>query len=176
MNVLPNEFQRDWQAELRPAEDHPAGVFRLVAIRRTEGGGFEGQRVTVLLLDEDGQALPSVPVAFSYSTARQYIVGPEFTWRPPTPRRADVFATQGGGQIDHVQGSVVKAGQPGGITAYVLSPLYASDVVSGLGMLADHSGVHLTFQLRRVGVVPLGERLASIEARLAALEAGGNPA
>ena len=42
MNVLPHQFQREWQAELRPADDHPAGVFRLVAIRRTEGGGFEG--------------------------------------------------------------------------------------------------------------------------------------
>ena len=126
--------------------------------------------MTVLLLDEDGLPLPSVPVAFGFSTAKHFVVGPEFAWRPPWPRRADVFSTQGGGQIDHVQGSVVKAGQPGGITVYVLSPLHASDVVSGLGMLADHSGVHLTFQLRRVGVVPLGERLASIEERLAALE------
>jgi hypothetical protein len=38
-------------------------------------------------------------------------------------------------------------------------------------MLADHTGLHLTYQLGRTGVVPLMERLANIEARLAALEA-----
>lgn len=170
MNVLPEEFQMVWQAELVPADEHPAGVFRLVAIRQTEGMSFEGQRVTVQVLDEDGRPMPGVPVAFSFSTARQYIVGPEFTWRPPQPRRADVFPTRGSGQVDHVQGSVVQSGQPGGITVYVLSPLYASDVVTGLGMLADHTGVHLTFQLRRVGVVSTEDRLAKIEARLDALE------
>jgi hypothetical protein len=52
-----------------------------------------------------------------------------------------------------------------------LEPEYSSDVVTGAGMLADHTGLHLTFQLRRSGVVPLAERLAIIEARLAALEA-----
>jgi hypothetical protein len=38
-------------------------------------------------------------------------------------------------------------------------------------MLADHTGLHLTFQLRRNGVTPLMDRIASLEARVAALEA-----
>jgi hypothetical protein len=37
-------------------------------------------------------------------------------------------------------------------------------------MLADHTGVHLTFQLRRNGVQSISDRFAAIEARLAALE------
>jgi hypothetical protein len=81
--------------------------------------------------------------------------------------------TAGSGQIDQIQGSVVKQGQPGGITVYLLEPEYSSDVVTGAGMLADHTGLHLTFQLRRNGVVPLMDRLASMEARIAALEAKG---
>ena len=40
-------------------------------------------------------------------------------------------------------------------------------------MKPNHTGLHLTFQLRRNGVVPLMDRLASIEARLEALEARG---
>ena len=40
----------------------------------------------------------------------------------------------------------------------------------GAGMLADHTGLHLTYQLRRTGVVPLMERLANIEDRLTTLE------
>jgi hypothetical protein len=54
-----------------------------------------------------------------------------------------------------------------------LEPEYSSDVVTGMGMLADHTGIHLTFQLRRNGVVPLMDRLESLEARVAALEAKG---
>jgi hypothetical protein len=80
--------------------------------------------------------------------------------------------TQGSGQIDQIQGSVVREGEPGGVTVYVLEPEYASDYVTGAGMLPDHTGLHLTFQLRRQGVKPLTERLAEIEARLAALESG----
>jgi hypothetical protein len=38
-------------------------------------------------------------------------------------------------------------------------------------MLADHTGLHLTFQLRRTGVMPLMDRIADLEARVAALEA-----
>ena len=58
----------------------------------------------------------------------------------------------------------------GGITVYICEPEYASDYVTGAGALADHTGMHMVFQLRRPGVVPLGERLAKIEARLAMLE------
>ena len=55
----------------------------------------------------------------------------------------------------------------------LLEPEYASDWVSGCGMLKDHTGLHLTFQLRRAGVRSMLERLADIEARLDQLEAGG---
>ena len=171
LKVLPVEIQNKWMAELIKAGDHPVGVFRLVTIRPTQPNSFEGQRVIVRVIDEDGQAMPDVKVAFSYSTADQYILTPDFTWSPPSPRRAFLVSTGANGEIDQVQGSKVKEGEPGGITVYLLTPEYASDVVAGAGMLANHTGLHLTFQLKRVGVKTLAERLTSLEDRLTRLEA-----
>ncbi len=181
LNVLPIDIQRDWQAALHKASvvysdaAKNYGAFELVNIRRTQPTTFEELRLIVLVIDENGFPIPGVKVAFSYSTANQYLVGPDFKWIPPQPHRADIFPTEGSGQIDHVQGSVVQSGQPGGVTVYVVEPDYPSDYVTGAGALADHTGMHLTFQLRRPGVVPLSERLAQIEARLDALEAGTGP-
>lgn len=170
LTILPFDIQRDWLAFLRPAAPTSQGVFRLVGIRRTDPESYEGQRVTVLVVDENGFPIPAVQVAFSYSTADPYLLTADFLWSPPPPNRAFLVPTAGSGQVDQVQGSGVKAGEPGGITVYILEPEYSSDVVAGCGMLADHTGLHLTYQLRRAGVVPLLERLASIEARLTALE------
>jgi hypothetical protein len=59
-----------------------------------------------------------------------------------------VVPTGGGGEIDEVQGSTIEEGGSGGMTVCVLDPANSSDVVLGAGMLADHSGLYLTFQLR----------------------------
>lgn len=170
LTILPHEIQRNWLAQLHQAEPTEKGVFRLVGIRPTVGRSFEGQRITVLVLDENGIPIPNVTIAFSFSTAPVYYIEDDFQWIPPSPQRAFVAQTQGNGQIDQVQGSAVKQGYPGGVTVYVLEPEYSSDYVTGAGMLADHTGLHLTFQLRRAGVRPLGEYLAEIEDRLVALE------
>ena len=168
--VLPDDIQREWRAGLQPATPTAKGAFRLVNARRTEPGSFEEQRVIVLVVDENGLPMPNVKVAFSFSTANSYTLSQDFLWAPPLPHKAFVVPTQGSGQIDQIQGSAVKDGEAGGITVYILEPEYASDVVTGAGMLADHTGLHLIFQLQRTGVKPLSERLADIEARLAALE------
>jgi hypothetical protein len=173
LNVLPADIQQDWRATLQKATPTAQGIFQLVNIRRTKPKGFEEQRVIVLVVDENGFPLPNIPVAFSYSTADQYVLTPDFQWSPPAPNRAFIVSTTGSGQIDQIQGGGVREGEPGGITVYIFEPEYASDVVTGAGMLADHTGLHLTFQLRRTGVVPLMERLAALEARVAALEAQG---
>ncbi len=170
LNVLPQDIQRDWRAQLHKATPTEKGVFRLVNVRRTQSGSFEEQRVIVLVVDENGFPIPNVPVAFAFSTAKDYSLSQDFLWTPPAPQKAFIVPTQGSGQIDQIQGSPVKDGEAGGITVYLLEPEYSSDVVSGAGMLADHTGLHLTFQLQRAGIKPLAERLAEIEARLAALE------
>lgn len=173
LNVLPADIQQEWMAGLqRQISQQAEGHFYLVNVRRTKPKGFEEQRVIVLVVDENGFPIPNVPVAFSYSTANQYVLTPDFLWSPPSPPRAFIVPTAGSGQIDQIQGSGVKQGEPGGITVYLFEPQYSSDVATGLGMLADHTGLHLTFQLRRNGVVPLMDRIASLEARVAALEAG----
>jgi hypothetical protein len=115
--------------------------------------------------------MPGVPVAFSYSTADQYLLTSDFQWTPPVPHRAFIARTEGGGQIDQIQGSGVKQGQPGGVTVYILDPAHSSDVVTGAGMLADHTGLHLTYQLRRAGVTPAADRLAALEAWVTTFEA-----
>lgn len=170
--LLPQDIQRDWSAEVFSATPTKEGCFRLVDIHRTDGKGYQGQRITVLVVDENGIAMPGIPVAFSFSTADQYTLTADFAWMPPTPRRAFIIRTGGGGEIDMVLGAegVVKAGQAGGVTVYVLQPEYSSDVITGCGQLADHTGMYITMQLRQAGVVPLSERLGSIEERLAKLE------
>ena len=170
LTVLPQDFQLNWQAALHKAASNDNGSFEVVNIRRTAPATFEELRIIVLVVDENGFPLSGVKVAFSYSTAHQYLVGQDFTWVPPSPHRADIFATEGSGQIEHIQGSVVQSGEPGGITVYVVEPKYSSDYITGAGALADHTGMHVTFQLRRPGVVSINDRLAQIEARLDALE------
>lgn len=169
-NVLPSDIQRDWLAQLHQATPTAKGVFRLVAARRTLPRSYEEQRIIVLVIDENGFPLPNIPVAFSYSTANFYTLSPDFLWQPPSPQNAFIVPTQGSGQIDQIQGSSVRSGQSGGVTVYVLTPEYSSDAVTGAGMLADHTGLHLTFQLRRDGVRPIMERLEELEARVDALE------
>ena len=170
LNVLPQDVQTDWMAQLHKATPTEKGVFRLVNIRRTAPKTFEEQKVIVLVVDENGFPIPNVNIAFSYDTADQYTLSNDFLWTPPSPQKAFIVPTQGSGQIDQVQGSAVKAGQPGGITVYPLEPEYSSDVIAGAGMLADHTGLHLIYQLRRTGIVPLMDRIADIEARLSFLE------
>lgn len=170
LTVLPNDLQNDFGAVVYSALPTGAGVYRLVGARRTAGNSFEGQRITVLVVDENGQPLSGVPVGFSYSTADKYTLTPDFAWQPPTPQRAFITRTQGSGQADQIQGDVVKANEPGGVTVFILTPEFSSDFVTGAGMLHDHSGLHLTYQLRRAGVVPLADRLASIEACILSLE------
>lgn len=174
LNILPTDIQQDFQAGLeRQVSPLAAGHFYLVGARTTRPKSFEEQRIIVLVVDENGFPLPNVRVAFAYSTAPDFhLLTPDFRWIPPE-QRAFVVPTAGSGQIDQIQGSFVNDGQPGGVTVFLFEPEYSSDVVTGCGMLHDHTGLHLTYQLRRTGVTPLLERLANIEARLEALERGG---
>ena len=166
---LPIDIQREWRAQLHAAEPTDKGVFRLIAARPTAPKSFEEQRIIVLCVDENGFPLANIPIGFAYSTAPFYALSPDFLWQPPSPL-AFVALTQGSGQIEQIQGGGVKAGQPGGVTVCPLMPEFSSDYVSGAGMLADHTGLHLTFQLRRNGVIPIAERLTALETRIVALE------
>lgn len=170
LNVLPLDFQKNWQAEFQKATPTEKGVFRLVNIRRTMPTTFEELRIVVLVVDENGIPLPGVKVAFSYSTAGRFLVGDDFLWTPPS-QQAFIVPTEGSGQIDQVQGSVIEDGQQGGVTVFIVMPEYSSDVVVGMGALADHTGVHLTYQLQRTGVKPMRQVLQNLEERVSALEA-----
>lgn len=112
--ILPQDIQNDFGAELYSAIPAKMGVFRLVDARRTEGRSFEGQRITVLVVDENGIAMPGIPVAFSYSTADKYTLTQDFDWQPPGPHKAFIVRTGGSGEIDQIQGDSVKQGGAGG--------------------------------------------------------------
>lgn len=167
---LPRDFQQDWLADVTQAEPVAAGSFKLVAVRKTNPLSYEGQRITVLVVDESGFPIPNVKVAFAYSTAEPFYVDETFAWSPPKPRKAFIVPTEGSGQIDQVQGSAVKKGEPGGVTVFILEPNFSSDIVFGMGMLGDHTGVHLTFQLRRTGVKSVYSTLRDLERRLDLVE------
>ncbi len=171
LTVLPLEIQQKWMATLQRQVSPPAkGHFYLTGIKPTAGAGYQGQRITVAVTDENGFPMAGVRIAFSYSTADQYLLTPDFLWTPPPPPRAFLVPTGGGGVIDQVQGSVVKQGEPGGVTVYLLEPEWSSDVVTGLGQLADHTGLFLTFQLQRNGVKPLQEQINELTHRVESLE------
>jgi hypothetical protein len=172
LKQIPIDIQRDYGALLEPAERIETGSFRLTDIRRSLGD-YEDQRVSCYVVDENGMAMANVNVAFAFSTANNFYLDDDFKWLPPRPYRAFITQTDGAGKAEMILGAegVVKSGDVGGVTCYVFEPEYSSDIVTGLGMLADHTGLVLTFQLQRAGVVPFNQRLAAIEQRLEALEA-----
>lgn len=167
---VPFDIVEDFGSELFRGYPIEAGIFRLVDIHRTEAAGFQGQRITVTVVDENGFPVPNVTVIFSYSTGDKFLPPSNAEWLPPTPWRGLVVRTQGSGMIDQIQGDVIKEGQAGGVTVYIMEPQYSSDVVAGCGMLSDHTGLALTFQLQRTGIRPIGDVLADLEVRVTALE------
>ena len=177
LTELPFDIMRDYRAELHKATSTTEGAFRLVAIRQLVEG-YEEQRLQAIVLDENGMPMSSIRVAWAFSTADTYSLtndgDDKWLWMPPLPHKAKITRTAGDGTTELILGpeGTVKPGEAGGVTCYVFERQYSSDVVTGLGMLADpvHSGLQVTFQLHRTGVLPLDERLAEIEARLAALE------
>lgn len=164
MVVPPQDIQRDWMLSLQ----HPSGyrsTFVVLDIRRTEPGSSEEQRIIARVVDEAGRPLADVDVVFAFSTGQQIIFPPTMQWAPPAPHNGGVVKTDLGGTCDFIQGSAVKPGQPGGMTVYCLDPNYPSVVVQGAGMLANHEGLCITFQLRRDGytVGDLAQRVSLLE-------------
>jgi hypothetical protein len=172
LKSLPVEFQQDWGATLqRNVGQQAKGHFYLTNIRRSAPKDWQSERITVQVVDENGFPMANVRVAFAYSTAEFYPLTQDFLWVPGvSPQRAFIVPTDGSGTIDQIQGGVIRDGQPGGVTVYLLEPEYSSDIVTGMGMLANHTGIILTFQLQRVGVSSLASRLDALESRVSILE------
>lgn len=145
------------------------GAFRVVAMSKLTTGSND-RRIRVNLIDEDGNAITALSVAFGYSTAELLRLGPDFEWQPSLTK-AFVTGYQNG-NYEMILGSdgVINEGEVGGVTVCALHPKYPSDEVSGLGMLPDHTGLSVTFQLQTPEIDSIGERLDQIEARVTALE------
>lgn len=166
MNILPIDIINRWGASLNTSlSPTEFGKFELVDIDPTAPKSFQELRVIVDVIDENGFGLIDIPVAFAYSTANLMPLTDDFKWQPPV-NRAFVTPTQPGGRAEQIQGSTVKEGGAGGITVFIVHPLYSSDIVSGVGALADHTGLRLRFKLNRPGVKSLLQRIEALEAKL----------
>jgi hypothetical protein len=129
----------------------------------------------VVVMDEDGQPLSGVGVIFGYNT------GP---WVAPRPRINHWYMAPrvltGNYQKTDPAGCAKHTFGEGGETIWIWDVdrdgvlRLSSDVVFNCSWLQErfnHTGVKLTFQRRQQGVMPLRQRLAEIERRLAELEA-----
>lgn len=173
MNILPEIFSRDWRAFLHKGAEIPStkGIYKLKDIKPTPGGGYMSQRIIVLVLDENGFPIPGVEVAFNYSTGKPIILRGDWKWSPLIGSiTGDVVTTRGSGEVEHIQGSAVKEGEAGGVTVWIKDPERNCDIVSGLGMLADHTGVYMTYQRKDRGVLGFEERLEKIETLIAKMD------
>ena len=145
------------------------GAFRVVGMSKLATGSND-RRIRVNLIDEDGNAITDLAVAFGYSTAGLLHLGAEFDWQPSLTNA--FVASYQNGNYEMILGAdgVINEGEVGGVTVCALHPKYPSDEVSGLGMLSDHTGLGVTFQLQTPEIDSIGERLDEIEKRLYNLE------
>lgn len=169
MKHIPFDIQQDFGTSLVEVEPTELGKFEFVSVERTRPGSWEEQRIIVEVGDESD--LPfRANVAFSFSTAPRVLFGSEYEWRPPITRGV-VLATRCG-EVEHIQGSYIRPGEPGGVTVVVVHPLYSSDCLPGCGMLQDHTGMRIRFRLVRPGVLSYREEILDLKRRVAALEKG----
>lgn len=174
---IPIDLINDFGVWIDQAEPTDLGANHVIDIRRSEAG-HDDRRIVVYLIDENGMARSGVPIVFYWDTIKdtyQLTSDVKWLWNPQErnlPRKGLLTRTDGSGKAELILGpeGVVKAGESGGVTCYPLEPEYSPDIVHGLGMMPNHQGLRVTYQLQRVGVLPLDERLEAIEARLAALE------
>jgi hypothetical protein len=171
LDHIPFDIVTDYRTTLIKTDPSPCGVFKVIGIRRTAPGSWESQRIKVLVVDENGFPIPAVRVAYAFSTAPEInyknLFGDDvlFRWAPPYSP-ALVVPTSGAGECDVIQNDKIEKGKAGGMTVYVLESDYSSWLVAGAGMLADHSGLCITFMLVRPGVRSLAERISDLEQRM----------
>jgi len=168
---MPDDINADYGAEIVEPVANEYGRFRVLHVARTAPKGWQGQRIVVLVLDQNYRPIPLMPVAFAWDTYKERYSLDGFKWTPPGAgpehkRVAFIEPTQGSGQIDVIQGSGIEKGGKGGTRVWVHHPLLPSAYVDGAGMLADHSGMFIVFVAELVGVLPLEKRLEIIELRL----------
>ena len=66
IKVLPAEIQKKWMGSVIVApENIGKGAYRLIDVYETDPNSSLGQRITVMVLDDEGNTLPGVKVAFS---------------------------------------------------------------------------------------------------------------
>lgn len=182
--TIPPSIRATYGAFVIPAQPTALGCFRLTRLESLQAGGSRDARLVFRLVDENGKPLANHLLFAAYSTGPDSVPYfddvPDRLAEPPTlllfqahgNLAGDLQLTEGDGETEVIGsgGLVVKAGGRGGVSAYVPSPYYSSDLVVGLGMTASHQGLYVEFTLDYAGVEPLTERVAALEEKLAKLE------
>lgn len=173
LTYIPPEMS-PWGLQLITPEPSEFGEFVLIGI---EQASIETHH-QVEVVDEDGRPLAGAGVIFGFPGGGPSINMPVRVnhWRnAPTVLRGNGQKTNSAGYAQHTFAT-------GGEDIWLWyrnkdgDLLYPSPIVKNCTWLGPplanfvHTGVLLRFALRRVGVVPLAERLAEIEARLEKLE------
>lgn len=166
---LPVEMD-PWGATLELGQPTESGQYVLVGC---EPADIESHH-QVLVIDEDGRPLGGVGVLFAFSTGPAVAPRPRVNYWTGAPRilNGNYQRTNLAGEARHTFGE-------GGETIWVWDVRsetleLSSDVVFDCRWIPErfnHTGLKLTFQRRRKGIVPIKRRLADIEDRLTKLEA-----
>jgi hypothetical protein len=162
---IPPEMN-EWGMQLVTPDASLLGEFVLVGCEQAD---IE-QHHQVTVIDEDGRPMRGVDVIFGYDTGNPINLPPRANhWRnAPNVLKGNAQRTNAMGYAQHTVGE-------GGENIWVWyrngdgDLLYPSPIVRNctwkippLGRF-NHTGVSLTFQLQRVGVVPLLDRLSAVE-------------
>ena len=167
------EAMDDWGMAL---DLYPATEFGKYVLINCEQADIETHH-QVQVIDEDGLPLAGVGVIFGYSSGPLVAPKPRVNYWSQGPRalNGNFQRTDPAGCAKHTYGQ-------GGETIWIWDVdrdgvlKFSSDIVQNCNWVParfNHTGVKLTFQRRKAGVVPLKQRLADIEQRLAALEEAG---
>lgn len=185
LTFIPPEMN-PWGLQLITPEPSEFGAYHLVGI---EQASIEGHH-QVEVIDEDGRPVRGVVVIFGFDSGPSINMPTRINhWRDaPTVLKGNAQRTNAMGYAQHTFGE-------GGENIWIWDRnregdlLYPSAIVKNctwqrtpVGRF-EHTGIALTFALRRTGVTPAAERLSALEAwvtklddfeaRLAALEAKG---
>ena len=163
-----------WEMGLQNPQPSEFGQYVLVGC---EQAGIELAH-QVEVIDESGFPLRSVWVIFGFGSGQNINLNPSRNYWVNAPA-----VLKGNPQKTPISGYAQHTFQQGGETIWIWDLdeedelKLPSPIVTGcnwkrtpVGMF-EHTGVKLTFQRRRTDVVPLGQRLATLEAQLA----GGAP-
>lgn len=166
------EAMEPWGLDLSIASETKFGKYSLVGC---EQATIEMHH-QVVVLDESGRPMPGVCVVFGFDTGNDYAAKPRGNYWTGSPHnlRGNVQFTDTAGYAQHTYGQ-------GGEDVFIWDVeddgvlRLSADIVGSCHWVNEqhgrfqHTGVRLTFQRRKVGIVPEQQRMNVLEEQVADL-------